>query len=155
MDWLITQLSELYINHSWTHNCDWERKMIQLPAVVSLSFQSVQSVLQPQISLLLFNTSLFLVVLKGVRHFLTSDFKEAVIRLTFCFRLWRRTPEMHEILARTFSDNDGGSAEFRKLFFPLQVLEKFGWRLCPCISSLHGLHRRKRGTNLAKSSIRP
>jgi hypothetical protein len=33
---------------------------------------------------------------------------------------------MHEILARTFSDNDGGSAEFRKLFFPLQVLEKFG-----------------------------
>jgi uncharacterized protein YaaW (UPF0174 family) len=56
--------------------------MVQLCAVVSLSCQSVQTVVQPQLSLLLFNTSVLKVVSNSVLHFLTADFQEAVIRLT-------------------------------------------------------------------------
>jgi hypothetical protein len=90
--------------------------MVELCAVVALSFQSVQSVMQPQLSLLLFNTSVFLVVLNAVRHFLTTDLKEAVIRLTFCFILQILASEMHEILVRNFSKNYGETADFGTLF---------------------------------------
>lgn len=116
--------------------------MVQLCAIVSLSFQSVQSVLQPQLSLLFFNTSVLMVVLNAVRHFRTADLKEAVIRFTFYFILWRLASEMHEILVRNFSDDDGESADFGTLFRD-QVLEQFVRRLCPCISSIHIFHRRK------------
>ena len=128
--------------------------MAQLCAVVSLSFQSVQSVSQPQLSLLLFNTSVSLVLINAVRHFRTADLKEEVIRFTFCFMLGRLASEMHEILVRNFSDNGEESADFGTLFSD-QVMEQFVGRLCPCISSIHILHRKKSGRNLAKSSVRP
>jgi len=51
---------------------------------------------------------------------------------------------MHEILVRNFNDIDGESADFGRLFSD-QVLEQSVGRLCPYISSVHILHRRKGG----------